>query len=876
MFGGGGLFGQAQQQPAQTGGGLFGNAGQTGSSGFLGQTQQSTGLFPTTTQTSPFQQQTQGSPFGGSAFGTFGTTQATQGLGTAPPTGTQGLLYKDKVDSALGGRLQSILSIPGVNDKKKVSNSHTHTQLFAYKHNCVHTYVCLQTLMHMRYEDYMNPSATAGAAQQSAFGSSPTQGLFGGAGNTLAGNTMAGNTMFGSQTPPRPAGGGLFGSAPSTSGGLFGQTQTTPATNNSGFGLFGQQQTPATSTGGLFGQTQQQPQTSGGGLFGSTTTQPSGGLFGSTQPAAGGLFGQTQPTSAFGQTTTFGGSAAGTLGQTNTATGGGLFGGNTFGSTATAPAATGGVFGASQPSTGLFGSTAAQPAATTGGGLFGASTTPAATGGLFGASATQPAAATGGLFGQRPTGTGLFGPGAQPGAATGGGLFGASTTTPQTGGGLFGASTTPATGTTGLLAATQPGGAFGASTGGGMFGSQPQTGGLFGASAAQPASTGLFGATTQPSAATGGGLFGSAPAASGGGLFGASGTTGGTGLFGAPAQSTPAAAAQVTKTAVSEDAYQMSKLAISNAASLIYGTPVPALTSWKGNQPTRTVTPFKPQPRKTYLDTLSAAEEEKSSARASMSAARPSFTSETSRGLTPLRRPTTPRQQSPILGSARRGSTTEAVKFQAIPTSEGVEITSADGVTPWIPNPFKSTRYLRASESPLPSARGSGALDTTRGLDTSRALESSRRSPAASVALVPKSTRPDYITKPSIEAMRHYSEAELSEIEDFTVEREGHGSIAWPGFTDVRGLDIDTAIEIADAAVEVYGDKWLQAHRRMQGADPDDESVDVKVPPCGTALNKPAIVTLCNAKAPKSYIDRFDTVDLAREAHVSRLSARSC
>ncbi|KZZ91480.1 nucleoporin-interacting protein NIC96 [Moelleriella libera RCEF 2490] len=130
-------------------------------------------------------------------------------------------------------------------------------------------------------------------------------------------------------------------------------------------------------------------------------------------------------------------------------------GGSLFGQPAqqpAKPAATGGLFGSTQPQGGTA-------SGSTGGGLFGQptqqNTTPTNTGGgggLFGQPA-QPKPATGGLFGGAQQQTGNTG---------GGGLFGQSTqnqTAGTTGGGLFGQSTqNQTTGT----------------TGGGLFGSNPQ------------------------------------------------------------------------------------------------------------------------------------------------------------------------------------------------------------------------------------------------------------------------------------------------------------------------------------------------------------------------------------------------------------------
>jgi hypothetical protein len=245
---------------------------------------------------------------------------------------------------------------------------------------------------------------------------------------------------FGVQQPQQPQQtGGLFGSTSTstttpgfgmtaqptsttgTTGGLFGATTTSTGLGGTS-GLFGASSTinkPQTSTGGLFGQPQQQQSQPSGVLFGSTqqpqTTSTGGGLFSSTgiqqqvgcglgpsiqaQPQ-GGLFGQ-QPT--------------------QTAGAGGLFGGSVI-----SPQKTGGLFGqtATQPTLG------AQP---TTGGLFGSSTqqnitAQPSTTGLFGSSSTTVQPTTGSLFGAKPaTSGGLFGPSTSIApTSTGSSLFGAT------------------------------------------------------------------------------------------------------------------------------------------------------------------------------------------------------------------------------------------------------------------------------------------------------------------------------------------------------------------------------------------------------------------------------------------------------------------
>ncbi|TID15231.1 hypothetical protein E6O75_ATG08484 [Venturia nashicola] len=296
----------------------------------------------------------------------------------------------------------------------------------------------------------------AAAAPATGFGSSTQGGLFGAKPATTGGlfgsaatttTPAAGGGLFGSGNTNTTTGGafGGFGNSGTTSGGIFGSTQAKPATGFGGFGTpaatsagtgfggtgFGATATPAAS-GGLFGgtgtsgtgfgatsaqpastgfgfgqtnQQAQQPATTGGGLFGGggvfgqNNQQKSGGLFGSTTPAAGtgGLFGQSA--------------------QTQQNTGSGLFGG-------TQQPASGGLFGAKPATGGLFGATAS-----TGGGLFGGNQT------------AQPAQSSGGLFGNSQQQTsGLFG-GSKPANGLGSSLFGnTQTQQQQPASGLFGSS----------------------------------------------------------------------------------------------------------------------------------------------------------------------------------------------------------------------------------------------------------------------------------------------------------------------------------------------------------------------------------------------------------------------------------------------------
>merc|ERR1712003_497334 len=68
-------------------------------------------------------------------------------------------------------------------------------------------------------------------------------------------------------------------------------------------------------------------------------------------------------------------------------------------------------------------------------------------------------------------------------------------------------------------------------------------------------------------------------------------------------------------------------------------------------------------------------------------------------------------------------------------------------------------------------------------------------SPAAP-SLVPKLSRPEYYSSPSVEAMSKMSESKLSRIDNLEIGRYGYGSVRCPGLTDTRRVDFDKAITI--------------------------------------------------------------------------------
>ncbi|XP_053400747.1 nuclear pore complex protein Nup98-Nup96-like [Mercenaria mercenaria] len=433
---GGGLFGQSTTGTG-TGTGLFGGSGGsafgTQSSGFnFGATPSSTGgLFgpKTTASTGLFGTPAAASTsnaFGfGSAAGGFGattTTSSTAGglFGTTNNAGT-GLFGASPAFSQQPQAGTAIKFNPPQGQDTMVKNGVT--QNINTKHQCITAMKEYEgkSLEELRVEDYTagrkgkqagttsgfgfgTPAASATQPTGFAFAQAKPSGF--GASTGFGTNTSTGTSnLFGQPTAQASTGGGLFGQNKP----LFGNTTTT---TQSGFG-FGTQ--TSTGTGGLFGQaTQNKP------LFGATTTtQPS--LFGT----GANTFGQTAASSGFGG---FGTSQAGGLfatkpafGAQTTSTGGfGGFGTNSntganlfakpfstpstgFGfNTATTSSGFGGTqpFGAAKPTGFSLATTSAAPAFNFTGGMSAGTS-------MFGNPLNKPGGL--GAFGSAaPTGFGTF------------------------------------------------------------------------------------------------------------------------------------------------------------------------------------------------------------------------------------------------------------------------------------------------------------------------------------------------------------------------------------------------------------------------------------------------------------------------------------
>lgn len=77
----------------------------------------------------------------------------------------------------------------------------------------------------------------------------------------------------------------------------------------------------------------------------------------------------------------------------------------------------------------------------------------------------------------------------------------------------------------------------------------------------------------------------------------------------------------------------------------------------------------------------------------------------------------------------------------------------------------------------------------------------------AAASLVPKLTRPEYWSSPSIEAMSQMSELQLSRVDNLEIGHYGCGSVQWPGLTDVRRLDFDADVTIGKGTVSFDGEE---------------------------------------------------------------------
>lgn len=480
------------------------------------------------------------------ATGMFGTGSGGFGSGATNSTGLFGSSTNLSGNSAFGANKPATSGGLFGNTTNPTNNA-TSTGLFGQQNSTTNGGLFGQQQNSFGASNISNGGAF-GQVNRGAFPQQQTQqstgGIFGQSNANANGGTFGQQPGSSGLFGAKPASAGLFAqpggaktfgmgtnSTGTTSGGLFGQTNQ----QQSGGGLFGQQQN--SNTGGLFGQNNQNQNQSG--LFGqqnssNTFGQPpqQGGLFGSK--STGGLFGQQQGASNFGSGNTQGGSLFGQNNQQQQSTGG-LFG-QQNNQSQSQPS---GLFGQSnQTNNQPFGQNGLQqPQQNTS--LFGTKPTGFGNTGLFSNSATNQ---NGGISGnnQQQQPGGLFQNKQQPAS---GGLFGSKPAN-SVGGGLFGNNQ--------VANQNNP-----ASTTGGLFGNKPATGSFFGGTngtAPNTSSGGIFGSNNASNTAAttnSSGLFGNKPVSAGaptvgGGLFGNNNNsslnnpTGSTGLFSNnnPSQST--------------------------------------------------------------------------------------------------------------------------------------------------------------------------------------------------------------------------------------------------------------------------------------------------------------------------------------------------
>ncbi|KAH1103503.1 hypothetical protein AAZX31_13G246800 [Glycine max] len=190
-------------------------------------------------------------------------------------------------------------------------------------------------------------------------------------------------------------------------------------------------------------------------------------------------------------------------------------------------------------------------------------------------------------------------------------------------------------------------------------------------------------------------------------------------------------------------------------------------------------------------------------------------------------------------------------KDRSIPVNENGNISKDASVTPDRTTSQDKDKEKSAVENGVvkeqaqpittkPTSNGSNEDHSLQKADVYKTLSGHRAGEAAIVyehgadveALMPKLRRSDYYTLPRIHELAAKERAEpgfCSHVKDFVVGRQGYGSIRFLGETDVRRLDLESLIQFNNREVIVYMD-------------------DLKKPPVGQGLNKPAEVTLLNIK----------------------------
>lgn len=121
---------------------------------------------------------------------------------------------------------------------------------------------------------------------------------------------------------------------------------------------------------------------------------------------------------------------------------------------------------------------------------------------------------------------------------------------------------------------------------------------------------------------------------------------------------------------------------------------------------------------------------------------------------------------------------------------------------------------------------------------------------------LPRCTRTGVYTIPAFSSLQKMAEKELMSVSNFTVKKDGVGSVQFQTPVDVRALDIDSIIEFAPQAITVYPDETVK-------------------PPVGRGLNTRAIITLENCYPTDPRTNRHTKEPSAIEQFTRRLR-RKC
>ena len=109
-------------------------------------------------------------------------------------------------------------------------------------------------------------------------------------------------------------------------------------------------------------------------------------------------------------------------------------------------------------------------------------------------------------------------------------------------------------------------------------------------------------------------------------------------------------------------------------------------------------------------------------------------------------------------------------------------------------------------------------------------------------SLYPLLTKPDYYTDPSMQEILQLTPEDLQRIHNFTIINKRVGQIRFFGYSDLTGIDLDSAVLIDAGEVTVY-------------------PPTMDLPPLGSGLNKPALVTFYNIHPRKPTPEGYERME---------------